>query len=109
MFFVCVYFNQEVAKMRFLTVKVKKEATKMSATKENMKTIVDVPKLKGKIVEQELDMRTLAEKIGMDKSTFYRKINNGGSFSIEEAQAIAIELELTDSEAISIFFKRIVA
>ena len=48
--------------------------------------MVNVNKLKGKIVERGLNVDGLAEKVGMDKSTFYRKLaNEGSTFTIGEA------------------------
>ena len=51
--------------------------------------MVNVNKLKGKIVECGTNIEELAAKIGMDRSTMYRKINsNGENFSIKEADLI---------------------
>jgi len=72
--------------------------------------MVNINKLKGKIVERELTVEKLADCIGLDKSTLYRKLNsNGDSFSIKEADAIAIALRLTQGEANAIFFSQFVA
>ena len=71
---------------------------------------MNINKLKGKVVENGLNIQRLAERIGMDKSTFYRKLNqNGETFSIKEANLISNELELTPEEAASIFFTESVA
>lgn len=66
--------------------------------------MVDVNKLKGVIVERGKNQQEVARQIGIDRSTFYRKMKNGGDFSIEEARKIAEAIPLTDVEAISIFF-----
>ena len=72
--------------------------------------MVNVNKLKGKIVEKGYSIPELAEKIGMDKATIYRKIANGGEgFTIKEANAIAKSLELNHDEVNAIFFDQIVA
>lgn len=72
--------------------------------------LVNVNKLRGKIVENELNVATLAEKIGVDATTLYRRISDGGeTFLIKEVQAIARELNLTIDEINSIFFADYVA
>lgn len=71
---------------------------------------MNVNKLKGKIVENGLSIPELADKIGLDKSTLYRKLNsNGETFTIKEANLIFIELKLTKNEAVDIFFNQKVA
>ncbi|AUJ26587.1 helix-turn-helix domain-containing protein [Virgibacillus dokdonensis] len=66
---------------------------------------MNVNKLKGKIVENEMNIRELAEKIGVDRSTLYRKLNNkGDTLSIKEANRIVYVLNLTKEEATAIFF-----
>mgnify|MGYP000855214569 CR=1 FL=1 len=72
--------------------------------------MVNINKLKGKIVEKELTIEKLAEKIGLDRSTLYRKISSDGeTFSIREANLICGELGLTGREATEIFFSQYVA
>ena len=72
--------------------------------------MVNVDKLKGKIVEKRMTVDTLAEKIGMNASTLYRRLNGGGaSFTIGEADKIASLLCLTASELNDIFFAQYVA
>lgn len=39
---------------------------------------VNVNKLKGKIVENGMTVSALAEKIGVDRATLYRKLSNNG-------------------------------
>ena len=57
--------------------------------------MVNVNKLKGKIVENGLNVSELAALIGIDKATFYRKLNaNGENFTIKEADLIAERLSL---------------
>ncbi len=65
---------------------------------------MNVAKLKGKMVERSINAETLAEKIGIDRSTMYRKLNAGERFTVGEAQNIKDVLELTGDEARSIFF-----
>ena len=67
-------------------------------------------KLRGKIVENGLTVPELAEKIGMDRATLYRKLSNGAeTMLIKEANAIISTLGLTPDEAVAIFFSRLVA
>lgn len=66
--------------------------------------MVDVSKLKGKIVEHNTTQEELANKIGIDKSTFYRKMKQNGNFSIKEVNLIVSTLNLSKDEAMSIFF-----
>ncbi|MBT0951489.1 helix-turn-helix domain-containing protein [Streptococcus infantis] len=71
--------------------------------------MVDVSKLKGKIVERNTTQEELANKIGIDKSTFYRKMKQNGNFSIKEVNLIVSTLNLSKDEAMSIFFSDTVA
>lgn len=71
--------------------------------------MVDVSKLKGKIVERNTTQEELANKIGIDKSTFYRKMKQNGNFSIKEVNLIVSTLNLSKDEAMSIFFRDTVA
>lgn len=59
--------------------------------------------LKGKIVEKGLNVETVAEKIGIDKATFYRKLGDFEKFNIGEAIKIKEVLDLTNQEACNIF------
>lgn len=72
--------------------------------------MVNVNKLRGKIVEQGMTIAELASKIGIDRSTLYRKLNSDGKdFTIDEADLISKELQLTYTEVNSIFFSQFVA
>ncbi|MEK4269920.1 MULTISPECIES: helix-turn-helix domain-containing protein [Bacillus] len=72
--------------------------------------MVNINKLKGKIVECGLTIGDLAQQLEMDRSTLYRKINNNGeTFSIREANMICSTLNLTSEEATAIFFNCYVA
>lgn len=71
---------------------------------------VNVNKLKGKIIENGETVETLAEKIGVDRATLYRKMsNNGKTMLIKDANNIVAALKLTTDEAIAIFFSHTVA
>lgn len=68
--------------------------------------MVNINKLKGKMVECGMNVEKLSDKIGVDKSTLYRKLStNGENFTIKEANLIARELNLTYSEVNSIFLQ----
>ncbi len=72
--------------------------------------MVNVNKLKGKIVECEMTVSDLASIVGIDKATLYRKLNgNGESFTIKEADIISKKLRLTVEEVNAIFFSQYVA
>ncbi len=61
--------------------------------------------LKAKLVQQEMNVESLAERLKKNPSTLYRKISDG-NFDIEEVDAIRDILELSDDDVISIFFAR---
>ena len=68
--------------------------------------MVNVSKLKGKIIERNTTQEALAKDIGIDKSTFYRKMKQNGSFSIQEVNLIVSSLGLSKDEALSIFLAK---
>ena len=71
---------------------------------------VNVNRLKGKIVERGMSVAALADKIGIDRSTLYRKLeNDGAGLLVKDANNIAYALQLSYDEAMSIFFARYVA
>lgn len=62
------------------------------------------------MLDKDISIVELASRIGVNKSTIYRKFqNNGENFTIAEANKIVEVLELSKEEAISIFFSHIVA
>ena len=71
---------------------------------------MNVNKLKGKIVENGLSVKEVSVSIGIEKSTFYRKLNNQGeTFTVREINLIRETLKLTKEEAMAIFFMNSVA
>lgn len=64
---------------------------------------MNINKLKGKIVENEMNVEALASKIGVDRSSLYRKLNNVERITIGEAVKMKDVLSLTNEEAIEIF------
>lgn len=68
---------------------------------------MNVLKLKGKIAEMGQTQESVAAAIGIDRTTFSRKITGGGGgFSIREASEIAGFLGLTQQEAATIFLDK---
>ena len=67
--------------------------------------VVNVQKLKGKIVEKSNTQECVADAMGMNRSTFYRKMkNNAETCDVSEVYAIADILKLSPSRAGEIFF-----
>lgn len=64
---------------------------------------MNVNKLKGKVVEMGMNVETLAETIGIDRSSLYRKLNNFEKVTIGEAQKMKDALSMSDEEAYEIF------
>lgn len=65
---------------------------------------MNVNKLKGKIVEKGMNVEKLAEIIGIDRSSLYRKLNNSEKITIGEAAQMKDALGLSTDEATDIFF-----
>ena len=65
---------------------------------------VNVNKLKGRIVEKGMNVETVAKRIGIERSSLYRKLNNFEKITIGEARKLKDVLELSDEEASAIFF-----
>ncbi len=71
---------------------------------------VNVDKIHGRIRELKTNVVEVAGKMGIDKSTLYRKLaNNGAGLTVKDAQQLVDILQLTDEEALLIFFAREVA
>lgn len=60
-------------------------------------------KLKGKIIEKGLSVEKLAEIVGIDKSTFYRRLSDFDTFTIGEVAKIKDALGLSKEEAYELF------
>lgn len=65
---------------------------------------MNVLKLRARMVERGINVERLSEIIDIDRSSLYRKLNNGDKITIGEAQRIKTALELTQEDAASIFF-----
>jgi len=69
---------------------------------EKMNTNMDI--LRGKIAEKKTTQEELATRIGIDPSTFYRKMKSDGvNFTVGQMHKIVEALNLTPAEAASIF------
>lgn len=64
---------------------------------------MNLNKLKAKIVELGMNVEMLADKIGMERSTLYRKLNKFEKITIGEAIRMKDALNMTDEEATDIF------
>lgn len=72
--------------------------------------MVHVNKLKGKIVENGLRISYVADHIGMDRATLYRRLKEGGEdFTVKEITRLSKLLNLTGEEINDIFFNSEVA
>lgn len=69
--------------------------------------MIDIIKLKSKIAENNRNIEMFSKKIGMNKSTLYRKLYgaNGETLLIKEVKKIAEELNLTKDDVMDIFFR----
>lgn len=78
--------------------------------RREVQQLVNVPMLRGKVIEKGLTLEKVADKIGIDKSTMSRKLGNlGEDFTIKQADDLVNLLGLTSSEATAIFFSQFVA
>ena len=66
---------------------------------------MNLNRLKGKIVEKGWNVEKLAESIGVDRASMYRKLGNFEKITIGEAKRISEALDLTNEEASSIFLR----
>lgn len=68
---------------------------------------IDVAALKRKVAEQNTTMEGMALFLGIDRSTLYRKLRDGGGgITVHDAHMIASFLGLSDDETIRIFWSR---
>ena len=70
-----------------------------------MKT--DVDKLRGKMAERRVSQEEISSKLGMNPSTFYRKMKSDGlTFTVGQMHKIVEVLDISPDEAKSIFLNR---
>ena len=64
----------------------------------------DMQKLKEFAAQNNLNFETIAKKIGIDRSTFYRKLNSDGEkFTIGEVHKMVEAIPMSKEDAASIF------
>lgn len=71
--------------------------------------MVDIRKLKGKIVEQGHTMTSLAAALGVNRATLYRKLRSPESLTVGEVRKLSEVLCLTAGEMTAIFYTSDVA
>lgn len=64
---------------------------------------MNINKLKAKIVENGTNVEAVADYIGIDRSSMYRKLNNFEKITIGEASKLKEFLKMTNEEATDIF------
>lgn len=72
--------------------------------------MVHVNKLRGKFIENGYKVSDVADKMGMDRATLYRRLRDGGDdFTVREVTKLSEILKLSGSEINNIFFNNKVA
>lgn len=66
--------------------------------------MVNIPKLRGKMVELSVSAEMLANHMGINVATLYRRFNEPDSFTVKEVWQIAELLNLTAIDVDAIFF-----
>lgn len=66
---------------------------------------MNLNKLKAKLVEKGMNVETLAELIGVNRSSMYRKFNSFEKITIGEAVKMQTALDLSSEEATEIFLR----
>lgn len=56
----------------------------------------DKKRLQAQMVLKDINAEELSEQLGINPSTFYRKMNNDGDFSRSEIEKMIIILEIND-------------
>jgi len=65
--------------------------------------------LKAEIVRNGMTIEEFADKVGIERTTLWRRFNNSGNFTLTEITKIADVLNLTKQRIIEIFFSEEVA
>lgn len=71
--------------------------------------MVNILKLKGKIVEKGFNVERLAESTEVSKHVLYQRLKKSEDFTVKEVVAIANVLDLSSEELNDIFFSNIIA
>ena len=67
---------------------------------------MNINKLKGKIVERGMNVEQLADAMGINRASMYRKLKKAEKITIGEALKIREILQLSNAEACEIFLGR---
>lgn len=62
--------------------------------------------LKAKMIEKGIKADDLAKKLGIKKTSFYRRLNGHTQFGLDEVQKVCDILDLTDQQVLQIFLGR---
>lgn len=65
---------------------------------------MDEHKLKTKIFEKKKTYAECAEALGISVHTFTKKVNGRSKFTVPEAKALSVFLEMTEHETLTILF-----
>lgn len=60
--------------------------------------------LRAEIIRRDTSISELADKIGISRETFWRRLKDPGSFKVSEIWAIQNALGLDESKVLSLFF-----
>lgn len=73
--------------------------------------MVNFRRLRGRMVEKDIKVSDIAKHLGIDRATLYRKFKDetGDKLTVREAQEIARLLDLSEDDAMGIFFEGVVA
>lgn len=71
---------------------------------KEVENLINTNKLKGKIVENGLNVEALAHQMELDITTVYRKIRGESDFTVREVSEIASILKLSEDDLTAIFF-----
>jgi len=73
--------------------------------RREVKQMVNIDKLRGVMREKRITVEMLADAIGINRATLYRKFNSGGeNLTVGEVIAIGKYLKLDGNTAMNIFF-----
>lgn len=66
--------------------------------------MVNVPKIRGRMVELGLTVRAVADALSLDPASVYRRLNHPEQITVGEANILKGLLQLSGEEASAIFF-----
>lgn len=68
--------------------------------------MIDIKRLKAEMLMEDIKVPQLAQTIGIDKVTFYRKLSGKSEFTISEIYSIIEVLKIPDDKIVPIFFTK---